>query len=240
MPSHDPLRFVRVAILLLTANAVICAEPPKALVDGTGPGWRQLVASDFTNVNCHTNTWSWQGGVAQCTGQPVGVIRSVFAVTNFELVAEWRHLKPGGNSGIFVWASEEGMRDIPPGKLPKCGIEVQVLDNGFTEQYEKKSGKKGDWFSTHGDVFPVGQAKLTPFPPTSPNGSRSFPKKHLSKSSPEWNHYHVRAVGGEVRLSVNGEEVSGGSGAQPSWGYLALESEGSPVEFRNLKIKLLP
>ena len=74
----------------------------------------------------------------------------------------------------------------------------------------------------------------------SPNGVRSFPRRNLSKGVSEWNHYYVRGINGEVRLWVNGEEVSGGSGAQPRRGYLCLEAEGSAVEFRNLRIRELP
>ena len=51
---------------------------------------------------------------------------------------------------------------------------------------------------------------MKPFPPLSPDGSRSFPRKELSKGVGEWNHYYVRAINGEIRLWVNGEEVSGG------------------------------
>jgi hypothetical protein len=116
---------------------------------------------------------------------------------------------------------------------------VQVLDHGFTEQYEKQTGKKADWFTTNGDVFPV-KVKMTPFPPLSPDGSRSFPKQQLSKGINEWNHYYVRAINGEVRLWVNGTEVSGGSGCDPRSGYLCLESEGSPIDFRNLRLRELP
>jgi len=189
------------------------------------------------NVNCDENTWTWEGGLAKCTGTPVGVIRSKEKVTNFELVVEWRHLRSGGNSGVFVWVPEESLK-IKRGTLPR-GIEVQVLDHGYKEQYEKSTGKKADWFTTNGDVFPVG-VKMKPFPPLSPSGERSFPRKELSKGVNEWNHYYIRAINGEVRLWVNGEEVSGGTGCDPKTGYLCLESEGSPVEFRNLRIRELP
>src|SRR4030095_13909149 len=111
----------------------------------------------------------------------------------------------GGNSGIFVWAPEEGLKNLKPGQLPRAGIEVQVLDHGYTEHYEKKSKKKADWFTTHGDVFPVGGSKLKPFAPTSPNGSRSFPRKNLSKGINEWNHYYVRAINSGSRLWCNGQ-----------------------------------
>jgi hypothetical protein len=212
---------------------------PKAFIDGNGPDWRALDEADFENVNCNPDTWSWKGGAAHCTGQPVGVIRSKKPYTNFELVAQWRHLRSGGNSGIFAWVPPASLEGLEPGKLPH-GIEVQVLDHGYAEQFETRTGKKPDWFTTHGDVFPVGTSTMKPFPPVAPDGKRSFPSKNLSKGVGEWNHYYVRAINGEVRLWVNGEEVSGGTDCRPASGYLCLESEGSPVEFRGLRMRELP
>ena len=213
---------------------------PRAFVDGTGPGWRTLGEADFVTANGDPDTWTWKDGVVHCSGRPVGVARTREPLTNFELVAQWRHLRSGGNSGFFVWVAPEFLEGLEPGRLPRGGIEVQVLDHGFAEQYEKKTGKKGDWFTTHGDVFAVKKSKMTPFPPVSPKGDRSFPSKHLSKGVNEWNHYYVRCINGEVRLWVNGEEVSGGTGCEPRQGYLCLESEGSPVEFRQIRIRELP
>ena len=224
--------------LFLMAVSAIGADTPKALIDGTGPGWHTMVKADFERVNDVEDTWQFRDGGIFCTGQPVGVIRTAKQYTNFELVVEWMHEKPAGNSGVFVWATPASLKGLKPGRLPQ-GIEVQILDNGYRDQYEKSSGKKGDWFTTHGDVFAVG-VKLSPFKPISPDGSRSFPRKELSKPSGQWNHYYVRAINGEVRLWVNGEEVSGGTGASPANGYLCLESEGSPVRFRNMKIRELP
>jgi hypothetical protein len=212
----------------------------KAFIDGQGIGWRALGEADFVPVNGAPDTWSWKDGLLTCSGKPIGVMRTQNKVTNFELVLEWRHLKAAGNSGVFVWTPEEFLTDLKPGVLPNCGIEVQILDHGYTAAYEKSSGKKADWFTTNGDVFPVGKAKLKPFAPLSPNGTRSFPRKNLSKGFGEWNHYYVRAINGEIRLWVNGEEVSGGNEADPRTGYLCLESEGSPIEFKNIRIRELP
>jgi hypothetical protein len=39
---------------------------------------------------------------------------------------------------------------------------------------------------------------------------------------------------------VNGEEVSGGTAIEPAQGFLCLESEGSPIDFRRLRIRELP
>ena len=208
----------------------------RAFIDGTGPGWKTLVETDFAGVNGNADTWTWKGDILVSSGVPTGVLRTRQKYTNFELVVEWRHLKPAGNSGVFAWVPDQALAQLKPGVLPEYGIEIQMLDHGFRDQYEK-AGRKGDWFTTHGDVFAVGKSKLTPFAPVSPNGSRSFPRKELSRGVGEWNNYYVRGINGEVRLWVNGEEVSGGSGAEPRTGYLCLEAEGSPIEFRNIRVR---
>jgi len=218
------------------------ANLPKAVVDGSGPDWHILTEKDLRQVNCKPETWSWTNGMIHCTGKPMGVIRTEKVYTNFELVAQWRHLQSGGNSGIFVWATTESIAKLTEGKggpYPS-GIEVQVLDHGYKEQYEKTHKKKADWFTTNGDVFPVGSTRMKPFAPVSPDGSRSFPSKNLSKGVGEWNHYYVRCINGEIRLWVNGEEVSGGNRIEPASGYLCLESEGAPVDFREIRIRELP
>ena len=199
-----------------------------------------LGSNDFAPVNGEAETWVWKGDVLFGRGTPIGVMRTRELFTNVELLIEWRHLRAGGNSGVFLWVPEHALQDLKPGVLPQFGIEVQMLDHAFREQYQKQSGQVGDWFTTHGDVFPVGKSKLVPFPPTSPNGVRSFPRKQLSRGAGEWNHYYVRAINGEVRLWVNGEEVSGGTGADPRSGYLCLEAEGSPIEFRNIRVRTVP
>jgi hypothetical protein len=216
-------------------------ELKKAFIDGVGQGWRALSGNDFVNVNCKPGTWTWKGGHAFCTGDPVGVIRMKHPIKNFEMVCEWMHKKHAGNSGVFAWASQVSIDKLAAGRgnLPD-GIEFQVLDLGYETNWQKKKGKPSNWFTSHGDVFPTGPAKMKPFMPVAPNGKRSFPTKRLTKGINKWNHYYIRAINGEVRLWVNGEEVSGGTACDPAEGYLCLESEGSPVEFKNIRIRLLP
>ncbi len=231
------------AVSVCAAEEVRKAEEapalPAALITGEGPGWVALGEEDFVNVNGDEDTWSFPDGEIHCTGKPIGVMRTKKQYGNVEVVVEWRHLKSAGNSGVFMWVPPESLEGLPPGKLPH-GIEVQILDHGYADQYRERTGKEPDWFSTNGDVFAVGTSKMKPFPPLSPNGSRSFPSKNLSRGAGEWNHYYIRAINGEVRLWVNGAEVSGGTECVPASGYLCLESEGSPIEFRNLRIRELP
>ena len=220
----------------------------------SGEGWTTLTLGDFVNVNGNADTWTERDGMIVCSGQPNGGARTKTPYTNFEMVLEWRHLKYAGNSGVFIWCPESAFTDLPPGSLPRSGIEVQVLDLGYEENFEKSKGSPSNSFTSHGDVFPVGDSKMKAFTPEitytyddgstfkvgSASSSRSFPTERLTKPVGEWNHYYIRAINGEVRLWVNEVEVNGGNECQPATGYLALESEGSPVEFRNLRIRELP
>jgi len=226
-----------------------CATTP-----GADEGWRSLTLQDFVNVNGDATTWSEHDGVIACSGRPVGGARSTKTYTNFELSLDWRHLEHAGNSGVFLWCPESAFTDLLPGQLPRSGIEVQVLDLGYEEDWEASRGAPSDWFTSHGDVFPVGASTMTARTPMidyvdaagatytvgNPNSSRSFPIRRRVRPAGEWNHYDVRAVDGEVRLWVNGEEVNGGTRCSPATGYLALEAEGAPVEFRGLRIRELP
>ena len=235
------MKYLCLIIVLLPIATLRAEAPISARVDDTQPGWRALTESDFSQVNSASDTWSWIESELHCTGLPTSVLRTTKEFENFELVVEWSHQKPAGNSGVFLWATPESIKKLtaaaPKGGLPD-GIEVQILDHGYTEKV-LAAGKPADWFGTNGDVFPV-RVKMTPFPPLSPNGERSFPRQHLAKGHGEWNQYYIRAINGEVRLWVNGEEVSGGTGCDPAKGYLCLESEGSPIIFRKLRIREVP
>src|ERR1043166_3278716 len=172
----------------LLLAALIALPTFAAVEDGFVPLFNGRDLNGWVNANCSPETWSVTNGIIHCTGHPTGAMRTDRQYENFILEVEWRHLSSGGNSGVFIW----GTPIAAPGVPFLRGIEVQVLDHGYAEQYEKQTGKKADWFTTHGDVFPVGTSKMKPFPPVSPDGSRSFPTKHLSKGVGEWNHYYVR------------------------------------------------
>ena len=226
----------------MSTSLCVLAQSPSANITGNETGWKPLLQADFAKVNSADDTWTFDdaNNSISCTGMPVSVMRSVKTYTNFELLVEWMHEKPAGNSGVFVWTSKAALDALTKPGLPDEGIEVQVLDPGYKESYEKSSGKPADWFTCHGDVFPVKKARMTPFPPLSPDGVRSFPRAETTKPHGEWNHYYIRAINSEIRLWVNGTEVSGGKDCQPDSGYLCLESEGSPIRFRNLRIRELP
>ncbi len=238
-------------LALALASAPDEADLPRAFVSGAG--WTELTLDDFVNVNGDADTWAQEGGTIRCSGKPLGGARSKLPLTNFELVLEWKHHTHAGNAGVFLWCPLSAFEALPPGELPRSGIEVQVLDLGYEESWEESKGSPSDWFTSHGDVFPVGSSSMQAFTPTidyardggtytvgHPTSARSFPTQRLVRPAGEWNHYYIRAINGEVRLWVNGEEVNGGSECAPATGYLALEAEGARVEYRNLRLRELP
>jgi len=223
--SGHPRDMKQLLLVLLMATA---SRAPAADDDGFVPLFNGRDLTGWVNANCAPETWSVRDGVVHCTGQPTGALRTARQYENFVLEVEWRHLSSGGNSGVFIW----GTPIAAPGVPFLRGIEVQVLDHGFNV------AGKNEWYTTHGDVFPIHGATMKPF--GRHNGMRSFPSEERSKGSPEWNHYRIVCRSGVIRLEVNGKEVSGGEECNYRKGYLALESEGAPVEFRNLRIKELP
>ena len=159
----------------------------------------------------------------RCTGFPTGQMRTEQMYQNFLLEVEWRHLKPKGNAGVMVWA--DGI--TAPG-VPFCrAVEVQVLD-----------GREADWHTSDGDVFPIHGATMKP--ENGRGGMRAFPTEKRANPSPEWNQYRVTSIDGAISLSVNGKVVTRGGESSLRKGYICLESEGSPVDFRNIRVTELP
>lgn len=217
------------ALLLLLATLSFSAT--RAEEDGFVPMFNGKDLSGWVNANCAPETWTVKDGMIFCTGTPTGALRTEKQYENFILECEWRHLTSGGNSGVFVWGSPISAPGVPFLR----GIEVQVLDHGYLRN--AKPGK-ARWFTVHGDVFPIHGATMEPH--GDHNGMRSFPSEERSKPSPQWNHYRISGKDGTITLAVNGRVVSGGDKCVWRKGYLALESEGAPVEFRNVRIKELP
>ncbi len=201
------------------------ASPLVAQEEGFTPLFNGRDLTGWVNVNCAPETWTVQEGMLHCDGVPTGALRTERHYENFILELEWRHLKPGGNAGVFIWAGPLSA----PGQPFLRAIEVQVLDHAYG---------KSDWFTTHGDVFPIHGSTMQPFGRHA--GQRSFPSEERGKASPEWNHYRITCQDGTLRLAVNGKEVSGGENCTWRKGYIALESEGGIVDWRNLQIKELP
>ena len=217
-------RFISL-VILFTCGTTIADIPPQwvDLFNGTN-------LNNWVDVNTSSETWKAEDGVLTCTGLPIGVMRSDRQYENFILEIEWRHLKKKGNSGVFLWS------DALPGKnrLP-MGMEVQMLELDWINKGDDKPKAPIGYIS--GELFGAGGMTATP---ENPRGKRSRSKELRCKGVGEWNKYVIIAVDGAVKLSINGKFVNGIRDASKKKGYLCLESEGSPIEFRNIRILELP
>ena len=181
--------------------------------------------SGWVPVNTAPTTWLIKDNMLICSGKPIGELRTERMYQNFIMEVEWRHMKPKGNAGIFVWADDITARGQPFHR----GVEVQVLENSY-------GNTRG--YTTHGDIFPIHGATMTPV--NGRGGSRAFPVENRSRPSPEWNHYRIVCNDGNISLAVNGKVVTKGKNSNPRKGYICIESEGGVVHYRNMIIKELP
>ena len=188
--------------------------------------------SGWVPVNTAPDTWTVRDGLLICSGHPIGVMRSEKQYENFILHIEWRHMEPGGNSGVFVWSNAQPAA----GKRLPDGVEVQMLELDWVN-LNKRDGKKPPVAYVHGELFGVNGVKTAP---DNPRGRRSKSIENRAKGRGEWNVYDVVAVDGVIKLSVNGKFVNGISRSTQKKGYLCLESEGAEIHFRNIQIMELP
>jgi len=174
-------------------------------------------ADNATKANTTNTTWSVQDGILVCAGTPVGYIRTVKEYTSFELELEWRFdPKLGaGNSGVL---------------LRVVGTD-QVWPKSIEAQLQSRSA---------GDIWNIGEFPMQA--QASRTDGRRTEKEHATNEKPlgEWNKYSIRLDGGRLELRVNGLLQNVANHCEVVAGKIALQSEGSHIEFRDIKIRSLP
>jgi hypothetical protein len=207
----------RTTIFLLIS--VVCwASTLQAAEEGFVPLFNGHNLNGWVNVNCAPETWAVRDGLILCTGIPTGVLRTERQYENYILELEYRHMKAGGNAGLFIHSDPV----TAMGKPFTRSIEIQIMD-----------GNAGDMFSIHG-------ATMKPDKPHPKGWTRSLPSEDRMNPTGQWNHYRVESRDGTATLAVNGKIVTRGYHLNPRKGYICLESEGSEVHFRNIRIHELP
>ena len=122
---------------LLTALLLsFCFCNPLQLSSTEIPEWTDLFngkdLAGWVDVNTSPKTWRVEDGILICSGKPIGVMRTEKMYENFILHVEWKHMEPGGNSGIFAWSDA-----VPFGnRLPK-GLEIQMLELDWVNQHKR-------------------------------------------------------------------------------------------------------
>jgi len=152
--------------------------------------------------------WSIRDGVLRCDGKPKGYILTDKEYSNYKLHVEWRWPEEPTNSGVFLHVS--GTDKIWP-----ATIEAQL-----------KYQHAGDFVALGGTGF----AEL--------KEGRVLAKKHKTneKEPGQWNVYEIICKGDTITLYVNGRLQNKATKTTVSSGKIGLQSEGGPIEFRNITI----
>jgi len=193
------------------------ASPRVALWNGRDfDGWQLFLGDSETDVE---DVWSLRDGVIHCAGRPNGYMRTTESYGDYHLHLEWRWPQKPTNSGVLLHCQ------LPDQVWPKC-IESQL-----------QSGNAGDfWILSHSGITRDGTRYEDP-----DNPYVHVKRRQDSSENPpgQWNVYDIYCKGDTVRSVVNGVEQNYGTDATPSSGFIALQSEGSPIEFRDIWIEPL-
>src|SRR6516164_5681043 len=88
----------------LLFSLVVFLVPQLRAEDGFRPLFNGKDLAGWVPVNVAPETFTARDGMIVSTGKPTGVLRTDRQYENFVLELEWRHLRAGGNAGLFVWS----------------------------------------------------------------------------------------------------------------------------------------
>jgi hypothetical protein len=190
-------------------------------------GWHvDVPAMDTSDVS---SPFIVREGMLVSLGEPRGHLITDEVFENYKLEVDYRFTGEPGNCGVLVHASTP--RALY-GMFPKS-IEVQmmhenagdfwcILEDVTVPDMEVRRGPKEEWGITEGKARRI--INLT-------DGAE--------KPVGEWNTMVIECVADEIKVWVNGELVNHGTKATATRGQIAVQAEGSEVEFRKLELTRL-
>jgi len=163
-----------------------------------------------------------EDGLMNTIGDPFGYIRTKESYSNYKLHLEWKWTEEPSNSGVLL--NVQG-KDII---FPHC-VEAQLMD-----------GKAGD-FVLMGKGAAITVKDSTYLVTSEEKRYLAIPKFDESSEKPagEWNTYEITSKDGTLELVVNGVLQNKGTGMSLTEGNIALQSEGGPMQFRNIYLQPL-
>jgi Domain of Unknown Function (DUF1080) len=231
------LVFTAVSSALLASAAVAAdkATSPRkvtALFNGKDlKGWKADVPEKDTNPQA-PDSFIVRNGLLVSLGNPKGHLITEAAYKDYRLEVEYRFPGAGGNCGVLVHAST-------PRALYKMfpkSIEVQM-----------KSGDAGDFWVIVEDIQAPDMEKRRPKKEGQKWGGTEADARRIinltdtsEKPLGQWNNMVIEARGDTIKVWVNGDLVNEGTGATAQSGQIALQAEGTEVEFRKVEIGPLP
>jgi hypothetical protein len=167
-------------------------------------------------------------GLLVSLGNPNGHIISDAVYQDYRLEVQYRFAAKPGNCGVLVHASTpRALYDMFP-----ASIEVQmfhrnagdfwcIVEDISVPNMEQRRGPKEEWGITEGK-----KRRILNLTETS------------EKPAGEWNTMVTECFGSSIKVWVNDDFVNHGFDCTANKGQIALQAEGSEVEFR--KIQLTP
>jgi hypothetical protein len=225
------------ALCALAAAPAAAASPDPApqapqkvtpLFDGKDlAGWKADVPAKDTDPKA-PDSFAVRDGKLVSLGNPKGHLITEAAYRDYRLEVEYRFPGKGGNCGVLVHASK-------PRALHKMfpqSIEVQM-----------QSGDAGDFWVIHEDIQVPDMEKRRPRKDGQKWGGTEKDARRIlnltdgsEKPLGEWNTMVVEARGDGLKVWINGALVNEGNHATATGGHIALQAEGTEVEFRKVVI----
>ncbi|WP_205945577.1 3-keto-disaccharide hydrolase [Pedobacter frigiditerrae] len=218
------------SILILTLTILISTSitfAQKSLFDGKSlAGWHSDVPAKDKDPNIKPS-FIIRDGMLVSLGDPRGHLITDAIYQNYRLEVEYRFAGKPGNCGVLVHASTP--RALY-GMFPKS-LEVQM-------QHQDA----GDFWCIEEDItVPDMEARRGPKDTWGVNGNKARRIKNLTdgteKPLGEWNTMVIECYKNNVKVWVNGVLVNEGTNCTVDKGQIALQAEGSEVEFKKLMLK---
>jgi hypothetical protein len=173
-----------------------------------------------------------RNGLLVSLGKPEGHLLTDSAYRDYRLEVEYRFPGEGGNCGVLVHAS----RPRALYKMFPQSVEVQMM-----------SGNAGDFWCIEENIEVPDMEKRRPREKGAKwGGSEGDARRILNltdgseKPLGEWNRMIIEARGRTIKVWVNDDLVNEGFNSTADQGRIALQAEGTEVEFRRVDIGPLP
>ena len=178
-------------------------------------GW-VAVTDPADSTGAAEGTFTVRQHVIAVSGTPNGYLRTEKPYNDYRVSLEFRWVGgKGTNSGFFQRLRGED-------KIWPSGLECQL-----------GAGHVGDFIGLGGYRIEGVEQNPSGFS-FKPRTSGTDPEKPVGR----WNEVVVECIGGHVRYTVNGV-LQNECDIASSSGFIALQSEGGPLEFRNIRIREL-
>ena len=203
------------ALGVVSVGLSLAADAGRAQEDGFVPLFDRKTMTGLKPVGVKDGTFKVENGEIVCTGKPNGYFATEKSFKNYHLKFEWKFLRPEGLTEDSKFNGNSGCLVHIAGdhKVWPRSIEIQGYNKDmgailFVSGAKKKSVMKYPDAQKKG-IKPVG----------------------------EWNLVEVISKDGKLTAIVNGEKTAECE-SDLTEGTIGWQSEGAPINFRNLRIKV--